>query len=139
GADREDDRRRGDDRVLRRARADGVGRRLPGAAVRAAAPADRHPLRLGALPRWRLLRPGGEPRFTRGRAGGRARGPRDPRRGRPGLGAPRVRAHRRGAAEGLLAGDGALPGPAAVVTAVEERARATRLLEPGRPVVVLLS
>ena len=84
--------------------------------------ADERPLpRIGihdgadALPRRRLLRPRGQPR--RARRGARARAARcrhaRGRRGTAGR-APGVRAHRRGAAEGLRRGDRAVPRPRAV-------------------------
>ena len=56
GADREDDRRRGDDRLARPRVADRVGGRLPRPLRGAPAAAGRHPLRRGRLPRRRLLR-----------------------------------------------------------------------------------
>ncbi len=84
GADREDDRRRGDDRLARARTADRVGRRLPRRSSRERPqPAGRAPLRQGRLSRRRLLRqrrqpdpPGGRPRSRRrgdGDRGGRRR------------------------------------------------------------------
>ena len=105
--------------------------------TRAPAAAHRHPPGADALPRRRLLRPRGQPR----RAGRRARGGRRgaghaPARGgrRP---APRVRAHRRGQAQGLQRVHGAVPGEAGV--SLEARVREEGLLQPGAPVLVLLS
>ena len=100
----QDDRRRGDDRRLRPGGADRLGGRLPAPADRAPAAPDRDPLRGGAVPRRRLLRARGQHRLAgRGSVGGR-RGARHPsgRRlhGAPGA-APRVRADRRGQAQGL--------------------------------------
>ena len=51
--------------------------------------------------------------------------------------APRVRAHRRGQAQGLQRVHGALPGEAGV--SLEARVREEGLLQPGAPVLVLLS
>ena len=75
-----------------------------------AAAADRHPRRRGALPRRRLLRPRGQPRRAgRARAaGGEVLVTRAGRRRAPAT-PPRVRAHRRGAAQGLLRADRAVP------------------------------
>ena len=77
---------------------------------RRSAPADRHPLRRGAVPGRRLLRTRGQPGGARRRARGRRRGARHApgRRHGRGRGRARVRADRRGQAEGLLRADGAV-------------------------------
>ena len=63
-----------------------------------------------ALPRRRLLRARGQPRRARRGAGGGRRGARHPPGGRGRGPPPRVRAHRRGPAEGLRRVDRAVPG-----------------------------
>ena len=79
-----------------------LGRRLPAPGGRPPpAAADRDALWADALPRRRLLRPRGQPGGARGRARGRRRGPRHAPGRRARRLAPRVRAHRRGAPEGL--------------------------------------
>ena len=105
----QDDRRRGDDRRLRRGGAAGLGGRLPGAAERAPAAAHRHPPGADALPRRRLLRPRGQPGLARGRPRGGRRGAGHAAARRAGGSPPRVRAHRRGQAQGLLGVDRAVP------------------------------
>ena len=104
GADHQDDRRRGDDHRLRRRRPHRLGGRLPGDADRAAAAADRRALRRRPVSRRRLLRARHQHRQPRVGALGRRRGARHPpgRRGGPGgRRSSRVRAHRRGHAQGL--------------------------------------
>ena len=77
--------------------------------ARAPAAAHRHPPGPHALPRRRLLRPRGQPRGAGGRARSGRRGARHALAGGGRGPAPRVRAHRRGQAQGLLAVDRAVP------------------------------
>ena len=77
----QDDRRRGDDRQLRPGGADRLGGGFQRLQTDAAAP-DRHPLRGRAVPRRRLLRPGGQHRLARRGAVGGGGGPRHPSGGR---------------------------------------------------------
>ncbi len=94
----------------------------------AAAAADRHARRRRALPRRRLLRPRGQPRLARGRARGGRRGAGDRRGRRGGRRPPRVRADRRGQAQGLQRGHRALPGDGA---AWRPPSRSVVLLSPA--------
>ena len=102
----------GDEVMIVASDAGGAGRlggRLPGAAAGAPAAAHRHPPGPHALPRRRLLRARGQPRGPGRRARGRRRGARHAAAGRGGGPPPRVRAHRRGQAQGLLGVHRAVP------------------------------
>ena len=109
-ADHQDDRRRGDDRRLRRGGAARLGRRLPGAAgasARCRASASTRASRSTATATTTAARSTSPRGWARARRAARCSS-RAPlvEVGGP---APRVRAHRRGQAQGLLAVDGAVP------------------------------
>ncbi len=118
-----------------------------GIAVGRSAAADRHPLRRGAVSRRRLLRPRRQPGGARGRARGRRRGAGHAPGRRAGGRArgPRLRADRRGQAEGLLRADRAVHRhrqerlAAMVCEQVREAVRAGGLFARDRPVVAMLS
>ena len=123
--------------------ADRLGRRLPEPAHRAAAAADRHPLRGRPVPRRRLLRPRGQHRLAGRGPVGRRRGARHAAGGRGrGRRSPHLEfdAHRRGQAEGVhrAHGDPDRP-PAGRGADVRGRARRRACCRPRAPVVVMFS